>query len=210
MKPKIAISCDDGLIDQFKWARLFGSCNIPCTFYVNPFTINCPGLLSLDNLKQMELEWGHIIANHLWIHEAPAHFEEWIVQRKQVILGNFYAAKDWLCKNGFVFGASMLALPYGTLGGKWTPEYVDELVKETIQIRDFGVSVLNKFHCVARVTATEQGKVEIKEDHLSCYCFHGNKTCSDEAMSLFVEDVCNARDRGDVEVVSLLKVANAQ
>ncbi len=72
MSNKFAISFDDGFSDQYKWARFLHSCGIQGTFYINPFYVGYPLQLTLDQLKRMHDEWGHVIANHFWIHNAPA------------------------------------------------------------------------------------------------------------------------------------------
>ena len=106
MKTRIAISFDDGLLAQFKWARGLYRHSMIGTFYINPFNINRFGFLTLDQLKKMKNEWNHTIANHLWLHESPA------TASMDIVLGNLAAAGDWLERNGFEDGSRLLALPY--------------------------------------------------------------------------------------------------
>lgn len=171
---RVAISFDDGLLDQFKWARGLYRYGISGTFYINPCFVGNPWILTLDQLKKMKNEWGHVIANHFWIHEAPA-----MGLSMDIILGNFDAAKKWLDDNGFEDGSRLLALPFGSEGGKWTEEHLHALFERCDQIRDVG-SGLNE-PGAKLLTATEStGFVDVS-NKLMCHYFHSNHKTSEHS-----------------------------
>ena len=208
MKPKIVFSCDDGLAEQFKWSKLFSNAGIECTFYVNPFSIGNPGFLSLSNLRKLQ-EDGHIIGNHMWMHEAPASFSNDCNVVEEIIMANFRAGRDWLLKNGFEAGSKLLALPYGTVGGKWSDELKQKLGKE-VHVRDYGSNMLNRIElCSSFMTGRETDQFLIVDDMVSCYCFHGNRTMKDSALTMLVEKIEEALQRGEVELSSIRSLANA-
>lgn len=193
MKTRVAISFDDGLLAQFKWARGLFRYNITGTFYVNPFYIDHAGFLSLDQLKKMKNEWGHVIANHLWLHESPASVD------MDIIFGNLAAAGDWLERNGFGDGSRLLALPYGSVGGKWTEDHINVLLDECEQIRDVG-SGINDFGS-SLITAVESTDVISVENKLLCYYFHGNHNTSDHDFISLLEELKSS----DFELSSMLE-----
>ena len=192
MKSRIAISFDDGLLAQFKWARGLYKYNISGTFYINPFNLGGYGFLTLDQLKKMKNEWGHVIANHLWLHESPATVS------MEIVLGNLFAARDWLERNGFEEGSRLLALPYGSRGGRWTEDHINVLFGECEQIRDVGSGV-NHFIC-KMPTAVESTDLMHIEGKLLCHYFHGNHNTSDHDFVSFLEEIENS----DLEKSSML------
>lgn len=179
---RVAVSFDDGLLDQFKWARGLYRYGISGTFYINPCFVGSPWILTLDQLKKMKNEWGHVIANHFWIHEAPA-----MGLSMDIILGNFDAAKKWLDDNGFEDGSRLLALTFGSEGGKWEEKHVNTLLERCDQVRDVGKGV-NDFG--ARIlTAVESTKFIDVDDKLMCHYFHGNHITSDRDFVAFLDGI---------------------
>ncbi len=45
---KVAISFDDGILSQFKWARGLFHYGIKGTFYISPFHVGDKGFLNLE------------------------------------------------------------------------------------------------------------------------------------------------------------------
>lgn len=173
---KIAFTFDDGLLDQFKWARLLHSCGIRGTFYINPFNIGNPGFLTLWQLRMMNDEWGHTIANHFWIHECPRNAS------MKIMVGNLLCAKEWLKNNDFD-GGELVALPYGSVGGRWTKEHIEELFKHCLQIRDFNYNPpLNDINEGRFLVASERFDLVVEEGKTMIYCFHKGGRGFDEKM----------------------------
>lgn len=191
---RIALSFDDGLLAQFKWARGLYRYEIPGTFYVNPFFIGFGNYLTLDQLKQMK-DWGHTIANHLWLHEVPAKIGI------DVILGNYYMAKKWLEKNGFEDGSALVALPYGSVGGKWTDEHIETMLDNCDQIRDVGLSC-NSYGSKV-ISAVESTDLILVEDQLICHYFHGNHNTSDKNFVEFLDNIITSK----IEISSMFQEA---
>lgn len=199
---RIAISFDDGLLDQFKWARGLYQYGISGTFYICPFFVDHPWYLTLDQLKRMKNDWGHVIANHFWIHECPAD-----KANMDIILGNLALAGQWLDEHGFEDGSKLLALPYGSVGGKWTDEHIKELFEYCDQIRDVG-SGLNDFGKKFLSATDSTNFIDVK-DKLMCHYFHSNHSASgafdtsDEDFISFLDSI----KASDVEISSMLKEA---
>lgn len=195
---RITISFDDGLLTQFKWARGLYRYEIPATFYINPFFIGFGNYLSLDQLKQMK-DWGHVIANHLWLHESPATVS------MDVILGNYAMAGEWLDKHGFEDGSTLVALPYGSIGGRWTEEHISTMLEYCDQIRDVRFdhdTAFNEYGSKV-IKAIESTKLVLAEDKLICHYFHGNHNTSDENFVAFLDDVITSK----IEISSMAKEA---
>jgi hypothetical protein len=198
---KASISFDDGLIEQFKWARGLYRCGIVGTFYINPAEIilNNPKNLSLDMLKRMKNEFGHTIANHLWTHECPRNG-----LTIESICCLYNKAKDWLTLNGFEDGANLLAITYGSEGGCWTKDKLDYILSNTncIQIRDAKDDGYNDLDEKVILKAREDSNMKFLEDKLNLVYLHGNHNTTDEA---FV----NLLDRlKDVKTMSMKEIAN--
>lgn len=198
---KVAISFDDGLLDQFKWARGLWRCDIQGTFYINPFRIGHRMCLTLDQLKRMRDEWGHTIANHLWIHEAPkGSVLNPNPVSEQVLIRDMLFAAEWLEKNGFDKGSLLVALPFGSEGGKWTDEIIYNMLEFCDQIRDVGDGVnLKRSKILSAIETTKV--IDAPDDALVCYYFHGNYNTSDSA---FLELLYGLREAG-VRFTSMLK-----
>lgn len=199
MRAKISISFDDGLVDQFKWARALHHVGIVGTFYVCPFHVDSHKFLSLEQLKRMKLEWGHTIANHLWIHKAPK-----AGLSVKAILALYDCARKWLVKNGFEDGSRMVALPFGQEGGGWTPEYINALLEVCDQVRDYTTTGVNDLDAYRYVTANGFLDRPFVEGKLNLIGLHDNGYNSDGE---FLEFLDRLQDE-DVEVVSMLEIAN--
>ncbi len=209
MNPKICLTFDDGLIDQYKWAKVLHNNGIKGTFYINPFNIGIRGFLTLAQLKEMQ-GWGHLIANHFWIHESPANLSFDFETNLKILLGNLACAKKWLYENGFSNGAELVALTYGSEGGKWTQEYIDEIHKNCKHIRDYNKdTVINRIWNKGFLTSCEKREFIVVDDCLSCYCFHGNRTfipITDEEFINLIEKMMDDKS----EFMTISEVANAQ
>lgn len=200
---KVAISFDDGMLDQFKWARALWRCEIEGTFYINPFRIGHGKYLTLDQLKRMQDEWGHTIANHLWIHESPNGSK---LSREpvseQVLIRDMLFAAEWLDKNGFDAGSLLVALPFGSEGGKWTDEIIQNMLEFCDQIKDVGDGInLKKSKILTARETTEI--INAPDSALVCYYFHDNLGTSDTA---FLDLLYKLRD-AEVKFTSMLKEA---
>jgi len=204
MQAKVCLTFDDGLIDQYKWARLLFNNNIKGTFYINPFSVGNPGCLELKHLTEMHDEWNHMIANHLWIHEAPIISGVGLELSNKINRGNFEAARDWLVNNGFQDGSNLLALPYGSSGGQWTPQHIEELRTMALHVRDYGLKVVNESYKDVIWNASESHSLEIRDNCLSCYCFHSTKTTEDDILINLIEQMIDA----EVEFTSILEICN--
>lgn len=201
---KVAISFDDGLLDQFKWARALHNCEIKGTFYICPFHVGHQGCLTLDQLKRMHDEWGHTIANHFWLHESPKGSKlNAEPVSEQILIRNMIQAENWLTENGFADGGKLVSLPFGSKGGKWTKEIIDNLLQFCDQIRDVG-SGINKPGSKI-ITAQETTEpIGAPDDALVCYYFHGNCNTTDNA---FTELLYKLREQ-KVEFTSMLEEAH--
>ena len=185
----VAISFDDMLLDQYKWARGLWRYGVRGTFYINPFYVGFDGFLSLEQLRRMHDEWGHTIANHSWLHEAPASNGG---TRIEILERNVSVGSEWLKENGFGDGARLLALPYGMIGGKWKQEHLERLWPLCDQIRDVGTGINKRgSRILSAIETTEIQKAN--DDKLVCYYFHGNH---------------NTRDRDFVKLLDGLIAAN--
>ncbi len=195
---RIALSFDDGLLSQFKWARGLYRYEIPATFYVNPFFIGFSNYLSLDQLKQMK-DWGHTIANHLWLHESPATVS------MNIILGNYRKAGEWLDKHGFEDGSTLLALTFGSVGGRWPEECINTMLEYCDQIRDVKFTHETAFnnYGLKIINAIESTDLVLEEDKLICHYFHGNDKTSDKAFVNFLDDIITSK----IEISSMFKEA---
>jgi hypothetical protein len=208
MKSKICLTFDDGLLDQLKWARILKNNGIKGTFYINPFSIGNPGFLNLAQLKEMQ-SWSHTIANHFWIHESPANLSFDFDTNVKILLGNLACASKWLYENGFMDGADLVALPFGSEGGKWTEDYVEKVMDSCEHLRDFGKSVLNEWPIQNIVLgSSEEHILKIENDSLSCYCFHGNNTFIPFKDNEFVNLIDDMMKSG-AEFITIKEVANA-
>ena len=200
---KVAISFDDGFLDQFKWARALWRCKIEGTFYVNPFRIGHRMYLTLDQLKRMREEWGHTIGNHLWIHEAPmgSAFSEAPVC-EQVLIRDMLFAAEWLDKNGFDDGSLLVALPFGSKGGGWSSEIIHNMLEFCDQIRDIGDGINLKKSKILTSRETIE-LIDAPDSALVCYYFHCNDVTTDTG---FLDLLYKLRE-ADVEFTSMRKEA---
>ena len=200
---KAAISFDDGLLDQFKWARALWRCKIKGTFYINPFHVGHRRRLTLDELKRMHDEWGHTIANHFWTHESPnGGYLSVIPVSKQVLIRNLTFASEWLNDNGFGDGSMLVALPFGSKGGGWSKELINNLLNFCDQIRDVGSGINKKGSRILTAIETTE-MIDASDDSLVCYYFHGNHMTSDGS---FLDFLYKLRESG-VEITSMIKEA---
>lgn len=200
---RVAISFDDGLLDQFKWARALWRCKIEGTFYICPFYVGHRSYLTLDQLKRMHDEWGHTIANHFWLHEAPGGSKiSSAPVSDQVLLRNMIFGAEWLKDKGFADGSMLTALPFGSEGGGWRKELIENLLNFCDQIRDVGSGVnLKKSRILAAAETTSV--IDAPDDALVCYYFHGNFVTTDTA---FLDLLYNLRESG-VDFTSMRKEA---
>lgn len=176
---RFAISFDDGLLDQFKWARALYRFEIQGTFYVNPFRVGHRMFLDLDQLKRMHDEWGHIIANHFWIHESPkgCHYSQTPIT-DQVLLRNMTFGAEWLRDHGFEDGSKLVSLPFGSKAGKWGDDLIEHLLDYCDQIRDTGDGINLKRSRILNALETTN-MIKASDDALTCYYFHSNKDTGD-------------------------------
>jgi len=196
---RIAFSCDDGHIDQYKWARYLHDQGIHCTFFVNPFSVGDKNRLTLNHLKIMRNDWGHTIANHLWIHEAPACLGGILADKMAILKADFLCAQEWLNVNGF--NGSMMALPYGSEGGKWTEKYVEMMLDVADSVRDYGTGIITDKYKSRIITSYEYQDINDLIDN-TCICLHDSTTTPDDVFMSLVEgikDKCNKVDLVKVE-----------
>lgn len=200
---RFAVSFDDGLLDQFKWARGLYRLGIQGTFYVNPFNIGHRMQLDLDQLKRMHDEWGHVIANHFWLHESPkgCHSNASPIS-DQVLLRNMTFGAEWLGLHGFEDGSKLVALPFGAEAGKWSDKLIKHLLEYCDQIRDTGDGInLKKSKILKAIETTDM--IEAPDGALVCYYFHSNRDTDDlDFLNLFRK----LKESG-AEVSSMLKEA---
>lgn len=204
---KVAISFDDGLLDQFKWARALNACGIKGTFYINPFHVGHATrsivYLTIDQLKKMHDEWGHTIANHFWLHECPRGSKDSSIPvSDQVLIRNMMFGAEWLDDNGFGDGSMLAALPFGSVGGKWSDKLINNLLEFCDQIKDVG-SGINKQGSRILTAAETTDLIEAPDDTLVCYYFHGNFMTTDNS---FLNLLYKLRD-ADVEFTSMIQEA---
>lgn len=200
---RFAISFDDGMLDQFKWARGLYQFGIQGTFYINPFRVGHTMYLDLDQLKRMHDEWGHVIANHFWLHECPkgCHSNPSPIS-DQVLLRNMAFGAEWLNDHGFEDGNKLLALPFGSKSGGWSDDLVKLLLENCDQIRDTGDGInLKKSKILNAMEATSI--IEAPDNALVCYYFHNNRDTKDsDFLNLLYE-----LKESDAEISSMLKEA---
>ncbi len=200
---RYAISFDDGLLDQFKWARALYQLGIQGTFYVNPFCVGHRMWLDLDQLKRMHDEWGHTIANHFWLHEAPVGSKEhWSPVSDQVLLRNMIFGQKWLDEHGFEDGSLLTALPFGSKAGEWSDDLVDNLLEFCDQIRDVG-SGINLEKSKRLFSKETTNIIDAPDTALVCYYFHSNAGTKD---SDFIDLIYKLKN-SDAEASSMLKEA---
>lgn len=197
---KLSLSFDDGLKDQYKWARGLYRFGYKATFFINPSRLRHTGFLKLDWLKEMHDEWGHTIANHLWTHECPM-----AVDMRILVRNCDYAAK-WLTKHGFGDGADLVALPFGSLGGGWKDEYIAEMFEHCSLIRDVSLNDDVSYLGNKRVYALEStAPVHPAWIGTISRYFHGNHMTPDKD---FVDFLSYIKDE-NIEVVTLREIADA-
>jgi len=151
----------------------------------------------------MRDEWGHTIANHLWIHEAPkGSVRNPNPVSEQVLIRDMLFAAEWLDKKGFDEGSLLVALPFGSEGGEWSDEIIHNMLEFCDQIRDVGNGINLKRSKI--LTAIETTKViDAPNDALVCYYFHANYNTSDSA---YLDLLFELRE-ADVKFSSMLKEA---
>lgn len=196
--PKVAISFDDGILSQYKWARALHHYGIEGTFYINPFAIGFKGFLSLPQLERMHDEWGHVIANHFWTHECPKNNVS-----TEALIASLEYAKKWLVSNGFENGADLVALTFGSEGGRWSPAICQKIIKHCTQIRDVSDGY-NDVDEKVYLGASEDTELVFVEGKLNLVYFHQNTdiTTDDKMMKLFERmtkcDMTSMREIADV------------
>lgn len=200
----VALSFDDGLLDQFKWARGLYRYGVQGTFYICPFHVGYKGYLTLDQLRRMHDEWGHTIANHFWLHEAPIGSKQVRVPIcDQVLLRNMIFGAGWLDDNGFDDGSALVALPFGSRGGGWSKEIIENLLEFCDQIRDVGDGInLRKSRFLNAAETTRV--IDAPDGTLICYYFHGNHNTSDKDFMGLLDELENS----GAEFTSMLKEAS--
>jgi len=193
VKPIISLSFDDGNLDQFKWARGLYRFNIPGTFFVNPSMLDRPGKLYLWMLKKMHDEWGHVIANHMWKHSSA------ISLSLKRTLKSIERTDEWLAKHGFNDGVGLLALPYGSIGGRWG-EYLDEIYAATRMVRDVSDDGENEkdWEYVLSAYGDNVNKMfeilnSMKDDHIYLFYFHHSQHTFDPSFIKFLERIDELR-----------------
>ena len=196
----VNLSFDDGLKCHFKWARGLWRCGYSATFFVNPaiMDMRLGEALTLDMMKKMHEEWGHTIANHLWLHEAP------VCAAMSIIMGNYFYAAEWLTKHGFGDGADLVALPYGNIAGHWTDENIAELLNECSMIRDVAGKDV-PYHSGRRIYAFESTDPFVTDSGIVARYFHGNQTLMDEHFVSFLDYL----GEQEAKTISLRELADA-
>ncbi len=114
----------------------------------------------------MQDEWGHTIANHFWLHESPANGV-----KLDILIRNLNYAKQWLVDRGFKDGAELVALPYGSTGGHWSPLSCQKILEHCVQIRDVGDGI-NDLDEKVYLEAVESVKIGFVDDKLNLVYFH--------------------------------------
>ena len=195
---KLNLSFDDGLKDQYKWARGLYRFGYKATFFINPSRFGHAGFLKLDWLKKMHDEWGHIIANHLWTHECPAQVD------MSILIRNFHYAAAWLVKHGFGDGWDLVSIPFGSLGGGWTDEHINVLLEHCSLIRDVSLDGDMMYKGGKRIYAYESTIPLPVGEGIAARYFHGNHNTFDKDFVAFL----NYMKDEDVEVVTLREIAD--
>ena len=195
---KVAISFDDGWSEQFNWAKELYRLNIIGTFYINPSIIGHRDSLDVSQLKEMHDGMNHMIANHLWGHEAPLNGAT-----LADVLVSLNMTKEWLTEKGLGDGSDLLALPYGSGGGQWLDKEILELAKYCEQIRDVTLTGVNELNAHKFVGATESSGFSCSKDKLILHYFHGHIKTSDEEFTRFLNSICSH----DVEITSMREVS---
>jgi len=202
-KPIVSLSFDDGNLSQFKWARGLHYFNITGTFYVNPSMLNRSGKLHDWMLRKMHDEWGHVIANHMWEHKSAKS-----LSLKEAI-DSIKRTDDWLIKNGFEDGAGLLALPYGSVGGRWN-EYKDEICNVVKLVRDVSNTGINKndYDCTLSALGDNVGKMfeilnVVKDDFVYLFYFHSSQNTFDPHFVKFLERLNELRTEGKIDITSM-------
>ena len=173
------------------------------TFYVNPMTIGHGSILTLEQLKEMHDKMGHVIANHLWAHDAPLNS----LTLKGAV-DSLAKAKNWLFDKGFADGMNLLAIPYDILGGEWSSEYIVTLSKFCTQMRDVSSTGLNCSKASSLVSAVESNRLQENDfgDVTLLHYFHGNKYTSNAEFIDFLDKL----SRCDIDITSMLEIANCE
>ena len=190
---RVGISFDDSYIAQLKWARTMHKLGLRGTFYISPSALDDIHKLLGWTLPKMA-EWGHLIGNHTWVHDAPAKASE------EEVLTSIYRAASWLRERGYC--EELLALPYGVRGGKWSPSFLKRLQHDGYMLRDVrfkgeapGSRRLPSALESAATTFTEvEGWPDLRY-------FHGNHNTSDADMAEFLFALADGVAAGELQVV---------
>ena len=200
----VSLSFDDNCLAQFKWSRGLFYYKIPGTFFVNPATIDTESGLKLWMLKKMHDEWGHTIANHMYDHKGARMLS------LPETLESIDKTDKWLVENGFEDGVGLLALPYGSVGGRWN-EYLPEMIKHTKAIRDVGSGV-NKIG--SKILNALGDKVndmlnvltQYQELELCLFYFHDDFRTSDSSFLTLLERLHDLEVAGHIELKSFSSI----
>lgn len=201
MTTAVAVSFDDGLSEQFGWAKELYNRDIIGTFYINPSTIGQERILSLEQLREMHDDMHHIIANHLWAHEAPRYGATLKTAIKSLI-----RAANWLQDGGFVDGCDLVALPYGSYGGDWLSRDMLALLYRCNQIRDVTRTGLNDIDDSKFVSACEKNKFSYVNGRLILHYFHGYHKTLDVEFKSFLDSLT----MHDIKMTSMREIADSK
>lgn len=109
IKPKHAITFDDGRSNDYNLAAYMNSKGIRGTFYIIGDLVGTADRLTVEQLTRMQ-EMGHLIANHGWTN---FNWETDNLTDEQLRI-EITRMTEWMCANGFTRGARIFALPSGT------------------------------------------------------------------------------------------------
>jgi len=197
---KVSLSFDDSLVDQFKWARTMALLNLKGVFYVSPGRLNrppnfkrCEWFLTEEHVERMA-KWGHTIGNHTWDHEAPG-----MVGVADTV-ASIEKAAEWLAERSYA--SKLLALPFGSRGGKWPQGLLSDLITEGYILRD--VRFENdapdlKLPCSAALESTVFPDLDFSG--IDYRYFHGNHATSDDDLADFLYGLNELRSAGRLSVV---------
>lgn len=206
------LTFDDGLTDQFKWARGMHYGKLRGTFYVNPSTIGDEGHLTFPQLRKMHDEWNHVIANHMWKHGGGMDMTP------DEAVESIQKTDAWLVENDFPEGVGILAFPYGLGGGRWG-DHLRKMSDAVRQIRDVGESGINDFELPCEYVIAQYDSVpeafdmlnnlELeKEAHIYALLFHRNPVTFDPYFLKLLNRICELRDEKKLRIVTMQELVD--
>ena len=190
---QVGLSFDDGLLDQFKWARTMNVLGLRGVFYISPGRVGGQLWLQEWQLEQMTKEWGMVIGNHTWDHECPRTKD---IGEKET-LESIERAGEWLEKRGYA--SKLFALTYGTKGGGWKEEFVGDLQTKGYVLRDVrfeGEAANGHLLPSALESATPTFA-----DAPDLRYFHGNHVTSDDEMARLLYAVAEKKAAGELTLL---------